>query len=95
MMSITEQDLYCAGFEQDLYCAGFRIFLAANSLVLCYYLGPKRSTTVALSCALACAAGKAAQVLATSKKVCYRHSGLCKLLKHNPASSHCNPVTAW
>ena len=50
-------------------CAGFRIFLAANSLVLCYYLGPKRSSTVAVTCALACAAGRAAHILVTSKKV--------------------------
>ena len=49
--------------------AGFRVFLAANSLVLCYYMGPRRSTTVAAGCALACAAGKFAHVLATTEKV--------------------------
>ena len=53
------------------FSAGFRIFLAANSLVLCYYMGPRRSTTVAASCALACAAGRFAHVLATTEKVRY------------------------
>ncbi|CAK0787789.1 hypothetical protein CVIRNUC_011011 [Coccomyxa viridis] len=56
------------GFAFLWTVAGFRIFLAANSLVLCYYMGPRRSTTVAAGCALACAAGKFAHVLATTEK---------------------------
>lgn len=46
--------------------AGFRLFLAANSVALCYYLGPKRSTAVAFNSALICACGKFAHVLFTS-----------------------------
>ena len=46
--------------------AGFRMFLAANSLALCYYLGPSRSASLALKCALVCAAGKFAQIVITS-----------------------------
>jgi hypothetical protein len=47
---------------------GFRYFLAANSVALCYFLGPKKSTAVALNSALLCAGGKFVQVLFTTAK---------------------------
>lgn len=48
--------------------AGFRLFLGANSVALCYFLGPKKSTAVALNSALLCAAGKFVHVLVTTAK---------------------------
>ncbi|BDA47245.1 probable Sn1-specific diacylglycerol lipase alpha [Coccomyxa sp. Obi] len=50
---------------------GFRYFLAANSVALCYFLGPKKSTAVALNSALLCAGGKFVHVLVTSAKEKY------------------------
>ncbi len=44
------------------------MFLAANSVALCYFLGPKKSTAVALNSALLCAGGKFVHVLFTTAK---------------------------
>ena len=42
------------------------MFLAANSLALCYYLGPSRSASLPLKCALVCAGAKFVEIVITS-----------------------------
>lgn len=42
------------------------MFLTAHALALCYYLGPSRSASLALKCALVCAAGKFATTVFTA-----------------------------
>jgi hypothetical protein len=76
--------------------AGFRMFLAANSLALCYYLGPSRSASLALKCALVCAGAKFAQIVITSSPSKVR-MGLAHLptgTAHSASDCGCLPACA-
>lgn len=50
----------------DLLRTGFRTVLAVHGVVICYYLGPTRTASLTLRCALACAGYKFCETLVKS-----------------------------
>ena len=62
--------------QQSGFCRaiGFRTVLAVHGVAICYYLGPTRSASLTLRCALACAGYKFCETLVKSAP-----SGVCSI----------------
>ena len=69
----------CVRVNGGLACPGFRTVLAVHGVVICYYLGPTRTASLTLRCALACAGYKFCETLVNSAPSGVR-SRLCRLL---------------
>ena len=64
----------------DLPRTGFRTVLAVHGVVICYYLGPTRTASLTLRCALACAGYKFCETLVKSAPSGVR-SNTCRSLR--------------